>query len=1061
MPPLYHAGLLALTITLQAVPASQTTEDPAIHAAVERYYKALEAEDVSAYLALWSPAAVQRPQPVSLKFLFDAIDERFSEIQILRTEPAGNRLRVRISLRRERTRPRPGGTPVVTSEVAQAAITFVREADDWKVFSEGSPPDDLAANLVAAATADEREALLASNPDLLDRSLVLAVARIADQAAGRRQYDRAQTLYERMLELARRTGSRAEEGLALQNIGNAHYFQRQFAQALQAYEQRRVLEEARGDDAAMALAVGGVATVQYSIAEYTEALKRYRLALAIHERLDDRPATATALISTANVRYIQGDYSGAIRDYSRSRDLYREMGDTGGDMRALDGLGRTYSAQGDYTAALSAFAAVLDQARKLVDRARQATTHQSVADVHLRLGNVDAARMHYEESRDQHNATGNPGGAGRVWQGLGMTELLAGRFDRAEEAYRRSATICGGATDAECVAHAVVGLAFAQSAQEKYAEAIPSYQKAIAEFTALGARDPAARAQIGLSQALTGAIEIPSALAAAAIARQEAVGLSLNDVLWRALTAEARALRKNGAARDAVAAARAAAGVVEQMETAALSQPATAIPSDASSALATLAVLFAETGDAAGAFAAASRMRGIDLRNGLAVNEREIARGMTAEERDQERVAATELLSLLAQVRRERGLPKPDAARIKALDERIAAAGAAREAWMRQLYDRLPELRIWRGLAPLPDREQVLAALPAGTVLLEFVVDDEDLLVLTASGGSEPVLTAHVARIRRRALVEHVTAMLQPATLRDPALWRKTALEVSRLIPEDVASKLASATRVVVVPHDIMWRVPFEALPIGDGYLGDRAQVIHAGSHAAILRAGGAKPASLKTLLAVSAPELAPAARERLHQTAPGWVLRGAEAGVRETAAFAPLYEEDGTVLSGQAATEAAVRARAQDASILHVAAPFRINGASPLFSPILLAGEATSAPDAANDDGALEAREVMNLSLAGRAAILTDGTSTSMLDGAAGAGTVQWAWLAAGVPSLALARWPPDPKASDVLIAELHRRLRAGSDPVEALQHARRAIRKHREWSAPFYWAGWMVFGR
>ena len=47
-----------------------------------------------------------------------------------------------------------------------------------------------------------------------------------------------------------------------------------------------------------------------------------------------------------------------------------------------------------------------------------------------------------------------------------------------------------------------------------------------------------------------------------------------------------------------------------------------------------------------------------------------------------------------------------------------------------------------------------------------------------------------------------------------------------------------------------------------------------------------------------------------------------------------------------------------------------------------------------------------MNLSLQARVAILTDGAATAMRDGASAADVVQWAWLAAGVPSVALARW-------------------------------------------------------
>ena len=111
------------------------------------------------------------------------------------------------------------------------------------------------------------------------------------------------------------------------------------------------------------------------------------------------------------------------------------------------------------------------------------------------------------------------------------------------------------------------------------------------------------------------------------------------------------------------------------------------------------------------------------------------------------------------------------------------------------------------------------------------------------------------------------------------------------------------------------------------------------------------------------------------------------------------------------------------------------------------------------SDNGSLEAREVMNLTLRSRVLILSDGAATSMRDGAAAAYVVQWAWLAA-VPSMIMPRWAGDPAASEALLAEFHRRLTSGADAAAALHGARAAIRKHQKWAEPYYWAGWIAFG-
>ncbi len=205
-------------------------------------------------------------------------------------------------------------------------------------------------------------------------------------------------------------------------------------------------------------------------------------------------------------------------------------------------------------------------------------------------------------------------------------------------------------------------------------------------------------------------------------------------------------------------------------------------------------------------------------------------------------------------------------------------------------------------------------------------------------------------------------------------------------------------------------------------------------------------------VVTVAAPELAPAVVERIAQTAPGWAIRTSASAEREAGLVGDHKNNaTATVLSGSAATEAAVRERLPSAGVVHLAAPFRINGASPLFSPVLLA------PDAAHD-GALEAREIMNLDLQARATILTDGAAMTMREAADEAPALGWAWRAAGVPVVIMPRWAGDESASDEIVTEWHRRLRAGEGAAEALQAARIKVRGQEETSAPFYWAGWLI---
>src|SRR5262249_17924536 len=182
-------------------------------------------------------------------------------------------------------------------------------------------------------------------------------------------------------------------------------------------------------------------------------------------------------------------------------------------------------------------------------------------------------------------------------------------------------------------------------------------------------------------------------------------------------------------------------------------------------------------------------------------------------------------------------------------------------------------------------------------------------------------------------------------------------------------------------------------------------------------------------VVAVGAPAIGRAARERVKQTAPGWSLRADDVLEREITAVTGDAAAQAITLEGTAATEAAVRDALPKAGIIHLAVPFRVNGASPLFSPVLLAEDPAEDSELGltSDDGALEAREIVNLDLRARAAILTDPAALSMRDSADAASIVQWAWRAAGVGTLVVSRWAADEAVAADLLREGHRLLREG----------------------------------
>ncbi|HWK08417.1 MAG TPA: CHAT domain-containing protein, partial [Vicinamibacterales bacterium] len=474
-----------------------------------------------------------------------------------------------------------------------------------------------------------------------------------------------------------------------------------------------------------------------------------------------------------------------------------------------------------------------------------------------------------------------------------------------------------------------------------------------------------------------------------------------------------------------------------------------------------LAVLQAESGDSAAAFTTVERRRAHALRIAVAANDVDIHRGMTDAERDEERRLAIDLITVAAQIRNETALPHPDSARVARLNEQLASAKAARTAARRKLFSRLPMLAVWRGLGGPADAAEALSAvMPDAPLLAEFVVNDEDILVVMIGKSPEGTLQsdAYVAHVESRNLTDRITHALQAASLRDADNWRSAAADLVKLFPSAAWERIAAAPRVLIVPDDVLWHVPFEALPVEGGVLGDRTAVQFIASATSLLPSRDDSRGASGALLAVASPELAAASKDRMIATAPDWPLRVDAAPIAESQAVAAAAgAPEDAVVTGSSATETTFRERAPSASMLHIAAPFRVNGASPLFSPILLGGDGTATADR---DGMVEARELFDLSLHARFAVFTDGAALSMRAAAPAAAVVQWAWRAAGVPAIIVPRWQTAPAAATALLEEFYKQVKEGIPIDAALQRARAAVRANEDTRAPIFWAGWMLLG-
>jgi CHAT domain-containing protein len=322
--------------------------------------------------------------------------------------------------------------------------------------------------------------------------------------------------------------------------------------------------------------------------------------------------------------------------------------------------------------------------------------------------------------------------------------------------------------------------------------------------------------------------------------------------------------------------------------------------------------------------------------------------------------------------------------------------------------------------APVPPVTvaDVAAHLDAGTVLLEYVLGDDELLVwaVTATG-----CRAWRREVEGLAFAGTVNR-LHGGWAGDGSDPRAAAATLSEALLGPVATVLAEHPRVLVVPSGPLHLLPFHALPHQGRPLGATHAVSQLPAAASVPRlAGRPRPDLRRGALVVGDPATDPA--RGLHRL-PG-------AAVEAHAVGSVL---DATPLTGDDADEAAVRiGLASGPAIAHLATHGLLDAEAPDLSALVLAGA---------DE--LTVAELLGLGLdldlavlsacdSGRGDITLGGDVVGLTRGL----------LAAGARHCVVSLWPIDDRAGCLVMAMMAQRLASGEAVAEALAGAQNELRR------------------
>lgn len=1011
--------------------AQTTDETSLVRTVATSFFEAYQRKDADGLIALWSTKA-----PELAAFTTDVrqkaatangFEMKSFEIQRLNVAATSATVRVKVDGNLNRT------------------LQLVKEDGRWKVSQYEPSERDLATKLLAAKTPSDQKALLEAEPDLITGELVQALKTHAETFNQRREPSQALIALQLVRSIAERIGDEKSVAYACNNMGIYYFGRGEYQQALELFEYQLTLETAKRDLGITARALNSIGMIKRFYGDMTGAMDYVQRSRKMSEEARDNKVLAAALNNIGVLARDQGDYARALEYFEKALAVYEIIGDKGTISLSLNNIGTVHGTQGNQTQALEYFQRALKLGQAANDKNMIAYAVNNIGLTYHRYRDYPRALEFYQQSLALREELNDKRQTALTLNNIGLLHREQGDNKQAMDYYQRSLAIREKLDDQSGMAYVLNHIGYLHYLQGEHQQALEISKRTIDIATRLVSPELLWRSYELAGRAHTSLKQFDEA--------EKDLTKSIDTVEQLRYRVGGGELARQRFFEDKVLPYMAMVELAFSRNR----------PVDA--------LTYSE-------LAKARTLLDV-LRNGrIPINK-----AMSPEEQEIERSSNAELIKLNAQLYDERQRPKPNLALIAELEPRREKARMAYETFLTSLYVKHPELKVQRGEASPITATEAAALIPdPSTAIVEFVVADDKsyLIVLTndRKAANSLKITVYPIKITADQLSERVDEFRRMLAERNLS-YQDAARQLYDLLLKPAEEQLRGRKTLCVVPDRALWELPFQALqPRTGSHLIEDFTLFYAPSLSVLRevikqrssptrnesnvvkvadwRSSSSRP--LQTLLAFGNPQLS---------GGPSDSSRGAEferfgplpEAEEEVKTLGQLYgAAKSRVFIGSEAREKVVKAEAAKYEVLHFATHGLLDNRNPMFSYLTLAQTAGDP----NEDGLLEAREILNMDLHAKLAVLSAcQTARGRVGTGEGVIGMSWALFVAGVPTTVASQWKVDSASTTSLMIDFHRRLTKKKETkADALRQASLGLLRSERYRHPFYWAGFVMIG-
>jgi CHAT domain-containing protein/Tfp pilus assembly protein PilF len=919
-----------------------------------------------------------------------------------------------------------------------------------------------------------REQLLKSHEQLVDSQLWKD---LNDRAAAFYALSPAQSLaiYEVAIQVAAQLRDQRSLATTYYNIGRTYSGLNQFPAAIGAYEKSREYFAQAGLERDEIYVLGDLGALYFIQEDYEKAKEYSEQSISIADKVktDSRPGAwpddfgrARALQTLAEIDTRNGDHEHAIQKLQESLALYQRLnsGPSSSDpyiLRVYATLGRVYPEIGDSAAGLLYLRKALEIAKAQSDTTMIASLHNDIGVLYLEQEDYAQANAQFGESLKIYLAEKNQREEARVLLNLGVVDQRRANYDDALRYFRGSLEAATVTDIAEVQIAADEGIGVVLTAKRDFHGATEALDKGLAIAKKLSDKTRQTEILWRMAQVCyeMGNYSQSAAFAESAIALARASRLSKLLYLATTTLGESYAAQKKVEIAIRTLTQAVEEGEAMRDQVAGREEERQLFFEGKVTPYQVLMDLLIQQGRSLDALLYAERAKGRVLLDVLSGGRAELTKALTPAERENVQHLNRNISNLNEQIRKAE---TNNSASLESLYPRLDAARLEYQSFQDAAFVTHPELNVRSGRTATIDRSGIDGLTRnSDSAYLEYVVSKERvyLFVLTATKATNgPQLKAYPLTVTPAELVRKVDQFHEELANLNPD-YSGNAHELYSLLVAPAAEQLKGVETLCIVPDGVLWNLPFQALmPADEHYLLEDHSIYYAPSLSVLRemsekRRGGR---NANSLIAFGNPVIGKD-EQRQVDLCP---LPEAENEVGSIAKTAGL--EAKRVFIGRDASEKTFKNLAPGFSVIHLATHGVLDNRNPLYSHLLL----TRTEGDAENDGLLEAREIMEMRLDADLAVLSAcDTANGKIAPGEGVMGMSWAFFVAGCRSMLVSEWKVNSSSTSQLMVNFYGqsdlvRIRSGGANASALRAAALQLMKDDRYRHPFFWAGFVLVG-